>query len=274
MQSHIFVIAQCNKSAISLGIAQIKVLSHWHKISKTNIFSLAQFRTMDLPFTLVTWMRIRNALLHFRGGPRELPKKTISIFDFLNSWKKGGKKLRTVVNCVQESDIKLSETRCFLTFSCLIELAPDPEYNLSTWLSAWNISSLTNNLRVFIFNCRYNSLPLNDRLNSYMPEINPLCTFCRLSNCTPVPRDSMLHCFYNCPYAQLLITHLKGWLGMDRDIEYREFSLLYWYGSSSQCTLSSLNKLAYILIFDILRYIFLQIELENDCCRSIFSLKN
>jgi hypothetical protein len=170
--------------------------------------TLAQFRDMDLPFTMATWMRIRNALLHFRGGIREMPKKPTSILDFVNSWKKGGKKLRTIVNRVLECDIKLSETRCFLTFSGLIDLAPDPDYDLSAWLSAWNITSLTNNLRVFIFNCRYNSLPLNNRLNAYMPEINPLCTFCRVTNNTPVPRDSLLHCFYNCPYAQLLISHL------------------------------------------------------------------
>jgi hypothetical protein len=45
--------------------------------------TLAQFRDMDLPFTMATWMRIRNALLHFRGGFREMPKKPSSIFDFV-----------------------------------------------------------------------------------------------------------------------------------------------------------------------------------------------
>jgi hypothetical protein len=185
-----------------------------------------------------------------------MPKKPSSIFDFVYNWKKGGKKLRTIVNRVLERDIKLSETRCFLTFSGLIDLAPDPDYDLSAWLSAWNINSLTNNLRVFIFNYRFNSLPLNNRLNAYMPEINPLCTFCRATNNTPVPRDSLLHCFYNCPYAQLLISHLKGWLGIDRDIDQREFSLLYWYGAPQQQTATALNKLAYILIFDIFRFVF------------------
>jgi hypothetical protein len=146
------------------------------------------------------------------------------MHELVNRWRKGGKKIRSYI---ERQDVDLKTTRAFETQVRLLGSDPDPETNLGSWTALWNISSLTNDFRMFIYNSRYNSLKLNNRLNAYLPEIDPGCTFCYITNNRPVERDSMLHCFLNCPTVRNFLSSLLGIIGRNDDIDTDRFRKLY-----------------------------------------------
>jgi hypothetical protein len=57
---------------------------------------------------------------------------------------------------------------------------PDPEWDLGDLYSTRNLNSLPNDFPMFIFNKRNNCLPLNNRVNAYIAEMDSACTFCRM----------------------------------------------------------------------------------------------
>jgi hypothetical protein len=138
------------------------------------------------------------------------------MHEVVNRWRKGGKKIRSYI---ERHDVDLKTTRAFETQVRLLGTDPDPETNLGSWTALWNISSLTNDFRMFIYNSRYNSLKLNNRLNAYLPEIDPGCTFCYITNNRPVERDSMLHCFLNCPTVRNFLYSFLGFIGRNDDMD-------------------------------------------------------
>jgi hypothetical protein len=236
---------------------QIRNLKYEDCFSILGYKTLIEFREMGLPVGMATWMRLRNILLHIRPAVRPISNVSISIHEFVDKWKKGGKKIRSILCRIGEKHYHVNQSRNFLTLTTLIGTIPDPMNDLGIWTSAWNIHSLPNAFRNFIFNSRNNSLPLNNRLNSYLPEINPNCTYCRVMGNNPAPRDSFQHCFLLCPYASLLLNHLKNSLGLGNvHTESEEFNLAFWYGIPVNKSSSSIEILAWVLVFDSFRYIF------------------
>jgi hypothetical protein len=98
------------------------------------------------------------------------------------------------------------------------------------WIGAWNKNYLPNELRNFMFNCRNNTLPLNNRLNSYMKEPDPRCTFCRIKSSAYAACDGFAHCFLLCPTVKQFLSTLTVKLKLVLDLDSVEFRLLYWYG--------------------------------------------
>jgi hypothetical protein len=103
--------------------------------------------------------------------------------------------MRNVIRRVSEFNVNTLQSRCFITYSRLVGTTLDPEWDVGDWYSSWNINSLPNDFRMFMFNSRNNSLPLNNRVNAYIEEVDPSCTFCRMLGALPAPRDSFIHCF-------------------------------------------------------------------------------
>jgi hypothetical protein len=148
-----------------------------------NFKELELFRQSGLNLTpaIWLWLRLRSAILQAKNrmeARREAcHERAITIHTFVDRWRRGSKKIRKFLT--KNSDPTLS--RHFLKFKELV--ARDPEgknFKLSLWFQAWNISYFNDEFREFIFKYRYNYLPLNNRLNAFMPEVDPRCTYCTI----------------------------------------------------------------------------------------------
>jgi hypothetical protein len=127
---------------------------------------------------------------------------------------------------------------------------------LKNWVGTWKINALSNDLKYFIFQCRFNTLPTNNRLHAYRLEIDPRCTFCKIKDDKTDTRDSFCHLFYNCPATISLLKEFfkKLDISFNDDIYNRD---IYWYGiydkdDNDMCvsTLTCFN-----ITFDVFRYI-------------------
>jgi hypothetical protein len=213
--------------------------------------TLQEFRYSGLPLQLASWMRLRGCLLQYR--PPQSLGTNISIEDFVARWKKGGKTIRRILNTKFINDNKYCESQTFQTFTRLAGIRPMEDYDLNIWASVWNIYSLNSDLKSFLFDLRNNSLPLNNRLNAYQPDVNPGCSFCQYADENPLPRDSMVHCFLLCKFVSPLLDELLLLINIERDDD--NLQQLYWYGCTDANSRNSFKTCAYILIFDIFKYI-------------------
>jgi hypothetical protein len=224
--------------------------------------TLLEFRQGGLPLSIALWMRLRNTLLHSNRGNTD--NKTNTIQDLVLRWRKGGKRIRILQTWHREKNVNVRTGRTFITFSLLVGITPPLNINLNIWYSLWNTSSLSNDFRNFIYNSRFNSLPLNNRLNSYLQEIDPSCTFCRLTNNMPAPRDSMSHCFLNCPLVTIFLQDFLTVLDLHENVFSNTFGLMYWYGINDLQNHSQIRTFAYSLVFDGFRYVIFKNRLRKN----------
>jgi hypothetical protein len=229
---------------------QIRELT-FEKCFNNNIFkSLQEFRDDGLPITLVIWMRLRNSLLrHNRGNSNNK-----SVFEFVNRWRKGGRSIRLNAAAHQLQSVDIRNLRSYHTFTSLIGIVPDANFNIGYWYSTWNTHSLNNDFKTFIYNSRYNCLPLNNRLNSFLQEVDPACTYCSITGNRPAPRDSLSHCFLHCSSVRPLLINFTNILGLNIDIDSEQFLKLYWFGYSTASANVIIKCFASSLIFDGFRF--------------------
>jgi hypothetical protein len=166
--------------------------------------------------------------------------------------------------------------------------APEHTRWLEQWTGTWACSFLTNDFRMFIFNCRFNSLPLNNRLNSYNPEIDPRCTFCRISNSDSTQRDSFIHCFLLCPVTKKLLLKFLDSFGLNfLNADPESFRICYWFGIFRPTVMTAGKNFLLTLIFDVFRYIVYRHRLRRHIpnqdsfldeyrfiMKTIFSIRN
>jgi hypothetical protein len=240
----------------------------------------AQFTEIVLPLNLATWMWICNSVSGVR--PTNMIKTfSTDINNFCLRWRKGGKQIRMITRKITENVVSVRDLRCFRTYSELVSTVPDPDVDLGPWYESWNISSLPNDFRMFIFNSRNNSLPLNNRLGAYLEEVAPVCTYCRILN-NSNQRDSFHHCFLGCQYAAMLLNKFLTKLGMGSQLVHSlDFRLKFWYGVVTDSSTNTLNQLALIIVFDAFRYIFFKnrrskkiLTAEDFLDETLFFLKN
>jgi hypothetical protein len=196
-------------------------------------------------------MRARTRAL---GGSNGMLEPLGSIEDFFRKWKRGGKSLRLILGYHWVTGNPPLLSQCYNTFKTLTATIPTETSHLSTWFASWNFSAFSNEFRSFIFNSRYNLLPLNNRLNSYRPEVNPGCTFCRIIDNNNYPRDSYIHCFYECFTVKTWLTNVFSLMDLDIIMDSVDFRNLYWYGLYKCETLTVLRHKIFLLIFDQFRY--------------------
>jgi exonuclease III len=232
---------------------RIRSLRYMDCFNDLGFRTLAEFREIGLPLTFATWMRLRSCITAFR--PVAATGTTTSIETFVRGWKKGGKKIRFIFQQVATLNYSYTRSRCFTTFSGLAGVLPSADYNLSPWTAFWNIHSLTNDFRTFIYSTRNNCLPFNNRLNAFLPEVDPSCTYCVLTNNLPAPRDSMSHCFLHCNSVQEFLFSTLELIGINENLEGHEFHKCFWYGESPDGANIAVKNVSYCLIFDSFRYI-------------------
>jgi hypothetical protein len=106
---------------------------------------------------------------------------------------------------------------------------------------------------MFIFNTRYNYLPLNNRLHSYLQDVDPACTYYTLTKNFPAPKDSMAHCFFYCRTAETFLRDILTLINYTDNIYAHDFQMLFWYGFNGD--ISSLSQVTNLLFFDVFRFI-------------------
>jgi hypothetical protein len=136
------------------------------------------------------------------------------------------------------------------TVAPLQSYVPGPNH-LAQCLSSWNKSWLSSELKYFIFRFRYNSLPLTNRVHNFDRDADPRCTFCRIRDQDTMIRESLSHCFFDCPTVHDIIYRFNmdffGQADPDR------IKSGFWYGTyglDESIFRQSIN----ISIWDIIRF--------------------
>jgi hypothetical protein len=236
------------------------------KLTFENCFILDRFKSIGkfsadgLPLTPALWLRLRGCILWSKnkfltGG--EAPK---SVLEYVSRWKKGCKNIRNIFLINTVHDNPPLQSNSFNTFRNLVSCTPDETTHMKAWFSTWNISSLPNDFRNFIFCCRYNYLPTNNRLSSYIPEIDPRCPYCQYSTPPVDIRDSFLHCFLTCPSVRGPLSEVITKLNINITISDDLFSGLYWYGIFNPASLTKAARLPWYFFLTFFALLFLGTE--------------
>jgi hypothetical protein len=87
----------------------------------------------------------------------------------------------------------------------LIDLQiPDEQY-LEILNAQWGDFSLNNKLREFTYKFRNNILGINTRVSHFNENVNRGCTFCAKRNTLPIPDETFVHIFFDCPITKGII---------------------------------------------------------------------
>jgi hypothetical protein len=127
---------------------------------------------------------------------------SVNLQTFMNRFKKGSKKFRTIFCMNRSNKIKCKSKTTVKTFMRLISLPVPDEKTLETINCQWQKNHFTMRVRDFIFKFRNNLLGLNTRVSHFNPEVTRGCTFCSLKNVVPVPDEDFAHLFYDCEFVK------------------------------------------------------------------------
>ena len=142
---------------------------------------------------------VSNAKLKYaKTEPSE--KKSMSVFDFLQKKEKGSKQFRKIIleycqQFIPHNMIKFGETT-----ETIINLDASKKLN-----GCWNISSLSNSMRTFLFKLHNNTLGLNVAVAHFVRGHSENCTFCDLTENADPERESCIHIFYQCETSEQII---------------------------------------------------------------------
>jgi len=101
---------------------------------------------------------------------------------------------------------------------------------MKEYLGTWNLNFLPNKIREFSFKFYGNILGLNSRVAHFGININPGCTFCRLTIGQAIPSESFLHLFFECPsVVQLHDSFVDQFLDID-NLSLLEKKRLWFFG--------------------------------------------
>jgi hypothetical protein len=143
-----------------------------------------------------------------------------TLEQFLSRFKKGSKPFRKILSSPQHVIASKVRTRVLNNFKRItgtIDNFDDKAENM--FLSWWGNNFLKNRSREFIFKYSHNMLSVNSRLSHYGNNINESCTLCSMNGALPVPRETFLHLFLDCPVVEELHNKLSEdfWPGLMLD---------------------------------------------------------
>jgi hypothetical protein len=156
------------------------------------------------------------------------------INDIFRKWKRESKSFRKYL----DKKINPIEGNSFRKFRELVMVDPDPDGTwMRNWFSSWNTHSFNNDFRFFIFKLRYNYIGTNNRLNAYLKDVDPRCTYCRMLDVDSNQRDSLLHCFLQCETAQRFLRSLTEVLNLEYNVneEFWKIFLVRMQGEYKCC---------------------------------------
>jgi hypothetical protein len=134
-------------------------------------------------------------------------EKSISLNDFMNTFKKGFKYFRKIISH-WDPRLNLEKTTQVKTFLQLIDCQETNTVRLRALYTSWNNHYFNSNLRVFLFKYYNNILGLNSRVSHFNPDINGACTFCSIAGFLPAPKESFIHLFYDCAVVNKVLNDI------------------------------------------------------------------
>jgi hypothetical protein len=113
---------------------------------------------------------------------------------------------------------------------------------------------------MFKFKYYNNILGINSRVAHFNPEVDAGCTFCKITGPHPVPAESFVHLFYECPSVNSLLVMLNNnYFGLPNLTKEQYF--LSTFGNSEQ------NNIVGNIFLDVFRYLIWQKKLEKQIPR-------
>jgi hypothetical protein len=196
--------------------------------------NINEFLNMGLNFNPAQWFSFRNAIglwiRKYGNSPINSQDGDFTVKNFMRKNPKGSKKIRKTIESLKKRDFPLLTQLSYTTYGRLIDCTiPDPEI-VAKWIGLWSSHFMPNELKTFLYNCRFNCLPLNNRLNAYLDNIDPRCTFCRIKDDRTTHRDNYRHCFFLCDTTRQILLDWLAMSGWALNIDDPGFEKIYWYG--------------------------------------------
>jgi hypothetical protein len=90
---------------------------------------------------------------------------------------------------------------------------------------SWDRNYLSNDLRVFMFKLRNNTLPVNTILSHFVRDVSRNCTFCDISLNPDIEDETPIHLFFNCTVSEQIREQFYRWVTSDENftISRQEF---------------------------------------------------
>jgi hypothetical protein len=185
----------------------------------------------DLNLTLVTYMRLHEALAFYARQYANNEGPSQSMIFFLKSFEKGSKPFRRILQYNEINRSTVSNISTVKTFFTLINTDPSEEKILKFLWSDWNCGFLSNRCREFLYKFRNNILGLNSRVCKFVVTAQAECTFCCLNKEPfPIIAESFIHLFFNChvsdKYRKKVESALFPEIVNNTDIVRKEFWFL------------------------------------------------
>jgi hypothetical protein len=113
---------------------------------------------------------------------------------------------------------------------------------------------------MFKFKYYNNILGINTRVAHFNPIVDAGCTFCKITGPHPVPSETFVHLFFECPSVYPLIAMIKNkYFGMQTITKEQYF--LSTFGDIEQ------NNIVGNITLDVFRYLIWQKKLEKQIPR-------
>jgi hypothetical protein len=134
-------------------------------------------------------------------------EKSLTLNDFMNSFKKGSKYFRKIINFCNPK-YSLEKTKQVRTFMQLIDCHETNTVRLRNLYTGWTHLHYNSSIRVFLFKYYNNILGLNSRVSHFNADINEACTFCNIAGPLPAPKETFSHLFYDCAVVNKVLNEI------------------------------------------------------------------
>jgi hypothetical protein len=160
-------------------------------------------RQYNVQFSLVTYMRLHEALQYYKNTRRndnKAPSQSIEFF--LKTFVKGSRPFRKILQNSHDTGNELESMNTVTTFFAIIGLEK-VEYSIlrKIW-GTWNFSCFGNKCREFLFKYFNNCLGINARVCKFVRGYEAECSFCIMGR-EPAPQnaETFAHLFFECPHS-------------------------------------------------------------------------
>jgi hypothetical protein len=165
--------------------------------------------SLPVQLSLATYMRLSEASIRWNKKvlTRHTGRRSMSVPEFILSFRKGSKPYRRIIQ-QNEKGVKI-QYNCVIAFCTAAGIIPEQvplpvptetctALTQSGFLSIWSTTHINNRFKDFLFKFYSNRLSVGSRLGHFNRGYDESCTFCKLSNLLPAPRETFEHLFFEC----------------------------------------------------------------------------
>jgi hypothetical protein len=153
----------------------------------------------------------------------------VNLETFISRFKKGSRPFRRLLEIHRSNKIKCKNKQSIKTFFRLIETPLLDEPELEILNKQWADNCYSNRLREFAYKFRNNLLGLNTRVSHFNANISRGCTFCNINNIVPVPDETFIHLFFNCPVTRTILDALHNQKLSDMDCNTEQKLIQFYF---------------------------------------------